>query len=63
MTQDIQPHERKALEYAAEQAGEYLESIGLTDLADMSEEQWHTFIEVVSMNFIQKRRELEPCPF
>jgi hypothetical protein len=40
-------HERAALLHGAEMAGEYLESLGTTDLGQLSVEDWHTLIEVI----------------
>lgn len=60
---DIEPYEQEALEHAAECGGEYLESIGKTDLGDLEPEQWEEFIKVVGLNFLRKRAELQPCPF
>lgn len=44
---DPDPHETAALAAAGPLAGEYLESIGKTDLATLSEGEWLTFLEVV----------------
>ena len=43
---DPTPHERAALLRGEELAGEYLDSLGRTDLAQISVEEWHTLIEV-----------------
>lgn len=60
---DLTPYEQAALEFAGECAGEYLDSIGKTDLAKMTQEEWQTLISVACLNFSQKRNELTPCPF
>lgn len=44
---DPSPHEIDAIMAASTPAGEYLESIGKTDLATMSEDDWYCFLEVV----------------
>lgn len=44
---DPSEHEQAAIVAASPSAGEYLESIGKTDLAVLSESEWLTFIEVV----------------
>lgn len=43
--------EIKAMEAASLPAGEYLESIGKTDLAALTYEEWMTFIEAVCTNY------------
>lgn len=44
---DADAHEIAAIAAAGPLAGEYLESIGKTDLATLSEAEWLTFLEVV----------------
>lgn len=49
---DIQPNESAAAIEAGRQAGQYLESIGKTDLAALSKEEWKTFCEVMCLNYV-----------
>lgn len=51
-------HDVEAMYAASDEGGKYLESIGITDLAKMSEDQWMTFIETVVRAFEEKRSEL-----
>lgn len=44
---DPNEHEQAAIEAAGPVAGEYLESIGKTDLAVLTPDEWLTFLEVV----------------
>ena len=44
---DPDEHEIAAIEAASPMAGEYLESIGMTDLAVLTEAEWMTLLEVV----------------
>ena len=44
---DADAHEIAAIAAAGPLAGEYLESIGKTDLATLSEAEWLAFLEVV----------------
>lgn len=44
---DPDEHETAAIEAASPMAGEYLESIGKTDLAVLTESEWLTLLEVV----------------
>lgn len=60
---DIQDFEKQAAQYAGQMAGEYLESIKVFDLSKLTPSQWETFVEVVCMNFMMKRIELQPTPF
>ncbi|MGX1786885.1 DUF6511 domain-containing protein [Bosea sp. NPDC055332] len=45
------PYELTARADAGEKAGEYLDQIGKTDLADLTEEQWLTFLKTVIGEF------------
>lgn len=44
---DLDEHETAAIAAASPMAGEYLESIGKTDLATLTEAEWLTLLEVV----------------
>lgn len=55
---DPDEHEAKALDYASEMGGEYLESIGKTDLGALSLEEWMTFIEAVVTGYQDRLVEL-----
>lgn len=61
---DPTEQEIEAIQAASEPAGEYLESIGKTDLATMTEEEWLTLLEVVVTAFSDKMAALaEEPPF
>lgn len=61
MADDVEKRNyRESLEYAGQCAGEYLEEIGVTDMADMSEEQWMTMLDVIVRNQRDKMAELPP---
>ena len=49
-----------SLEYAGEMAGEYLDEIGKSDLADLEPDQWRTLLDVIVRNQRQKMAELPP---
>ena len=55
---DPTPNERAALLHGAEMAGEYLDSLGRTDLAQLSVEEWHTLIEVIVTGYCDHLRKL-----
>lgn len=55
--------ELPAIEHGGAMGGEYLESIGKTDLAQLTADEWSIFISCVCLNYHSKRAELEPCPF
>jgi hypothetical protein len=55
---DPTPNERAALLHGAEMAGEYLDCLGRTDLAQLSVEEWHTLIEVIVEGFCNYLRAL-----
>lgn len=48
---DPNKHESMALEAASHYGGEYVESLGKTDLASWSATEWATLIEVVVTAF------------
>ena len=63
---DPKKHEVQALAAASRGAGEYVESLGKTDLAAFTQEQWATLIEVVVTAFQDHLRTVyanEPPPF
>jgi hypothetical protein len=55
---DPLPSEIEAMSYAGEQAGEYLESLGKTDLSKMSVEEWSTLINVVCSSYVDRLGEI-----
>lgn len=55
---DPTPNERQALETAGEVAGEYLDSLGRTDLALLTAAEWATLIEVTVTGFGDSLRAL-----
>jgi hypothetical protein len=60
---DMQPFEIEAALYGGQMGGEYLESIGVTDLKTLSSEQWRTFLVTVTSNYHAEHNRLKPCPF
>ena len=48
---DPKKHEVQALSVACQSGGEYVESLGKTDLAAFTQEQWATLIEVAVTAF------------
>jgi hypothetical protein len=55
---DPTPNERDAIAQAGAMGGEYLESLGKTDLARLSETEWLTFLEAVITGYCDRLREL-----
>lgn len=55
---DPTPNEQAAMAAAGAAAGEYLESLGRSDLARLTVEEWQTFIEVVVTGYCDALREL-----
>jgi hypothetical protein len=55
---DPTPNEEDALEAASQTAGEFLESIGKTDLAQLEREEWESLIESVVTGYADRLREL-----
>lgn len=51
---DPDEHETAAIEAAGEFGGEYLESIGKTDLATMTVEEWLAFVEAIVTGYQDK---------
>jgi archaellum component FlaD/FlaE len=50
---DPTPHEMNAVLAGGANAGEYLESIGKTDLAAMTADEWTTFLLAVVSGYIE----------
>lgn len=55
---DATPNEAAAMEAGGHAAGEYLESIGKSDLAALSVEEWRTLIEALVTGYCDALREL-----
>jgi hypothetical protein len=59
---DPSPFEIDAIMAASDPAGEYLDSLGKTDLATMTEDEWYCFLECVVTAYQDKLRELHAAP-
>ena len=55
---DATPNERAAMQAGGELGGEYLDSIGKTDLSALTPEEWHAFIEAVVTGFCDYLRDV-----
>ena len=55
---DPTEYEQEAIAYGGEQAGKYLETLGKTDLATMSPEEWSAFIEVIVTGYVDRLGEI-----
>jgi hypothetical protein len=51
---DPNEHELAAMEHAGEMAGEYLDSLGKSDLAAMTADEWRTLIEVICGGYVDR---------
>jgi hypothetical protein len=55
---DPTEYEREAIAHGGAQAGEYLETLGKTDLAVMTPQEWDAFIEVVVTGYVERLGEI-----
>ena len=55
---DPTPNETAAMVEGGKAGGEYLESIGKTDLVTLTEPEWDTFVEVIVTGYCDHLREL-----
>jgi len=55
---DPTPNEQAAMLHGAKMAGEYLDSLRRTDLAQLSIEEWHTLVEVIVTGYCDHLRAL-----
>jgi uncharacterized protein DUF6511 len=55
---DPTPNEKAAFVQGGEMGGEYLDSIGKTDLESLDREEWLTFVEVVVTGYCDHLRAL-----
>ncbi len=55
---DATPNEKAAIVHAGAMGGEYLESIGKSDLAQLDAEEWLTFVEAIVTAFADRLNEL-----
>lgn len=60
---DPNENEQAALQHAALVGGEYVESLGRTDLALWSASEWQTLVDVAVTAFLERLRQIEPIPF
>jgi len=51
---DANEHELAAMMHASDRAGEFIETVGCTDMAEWSREQWGQFIEVICTGYVDK---------
>ena len=51
MTTDMTEKEFEAMIKAGQMGGEYLESIGKTDLSLLSQQEWQTFLKCVCLEY------------
>ncbi len=65
-TKDYTLHEAASLSEAGSDAGEYLESIGKTDLASLTAEEWNKFLSIILDHYgrhMRKRLLSHEAPF
>jgi len=55
---DPSPNETSAMQFGGQMGGEYLESIGKTDLAMLTETEWDRFIDTVVTGYCDHLRQL-----
>jgi len=55
---DPTPNEAEAMTVGGQQGGEYLESIGKSDLATLTESEWDRFIDAVVTGYCDHLREM-----
>ena len=60
---DPSPNEEAAMENGGRLAGEYLEHLGKTDLAVLTEEEWKMFVECIVTGYIESMQKYEAIPF
>lgn len=58
---DLLPHQNESLIFAGQMAGEYLEEIGISDLARLSEDQYSQLLKIIVLNFLDHSS--KTCPF
>jgi hypothetical protein len=55
---DPTPNESEAMTVGGQQGGEYLENIGKSDLATLTETEWDCFLDAVVTGYCDHLREL-----
>ena len=55
---DPTPNEQAAITHGGAMAGEYLDSLGKTDLAQLTSAEWQTFIEAIVTGYCDHLRAL-----
>lgn len=57
-SKDLDAYEQKAVEAAGQHAGEYLDEIEKTDLAELSEDEWKEFLRRIVVGFEHNMRHM-----
>ena len=60
---DPSPDEKDAMKCGGKLGGEYLESIGQTDLKLLASDQWEAFLQAVIEGYTERLRDLREIPF
>lgn len=58
---DPTEHEIAAIEACSEPAGQYIESLGRTDMASWSRDEWLSFLECVITGYIDELKRVSVC--
>ena len=60
---DVTPNEQAAMDNGGKLAGEYLEHLGKTDLATMTEEEWKMIVECIVTGYVEAMQKYKDIPF
>lgn len=63
MMNDATPNETEAVMFGGEMGGEYLDSLGRTNLAALSGDEWKQFLFCVVGGYVSKISEYNSIPF
>jgi len=59
---DVTPNEQAAMDNGGRLAGEYLDHLGKTDLAKMTEEEWKMMVECIVTGYIEAMQNFNKIP-
>jgi len=59
---DVTPNEQAAMDNGGRMAGEYIDHLGKTDLATMTDEEWKMIVECIVTGYVESMQKFNKIP-
>jgi len=59
---DVTPNEQAAMDNGGRMAGEYIDHLGKTDLATMTDEEWKRIVECIVTGYVESMQKFNKIP-